>query len=1579
MSLFDKIGDYWETVADTGAAAIGAVVDTAQAWQDLATADSWDERMQVDDDLRAALSARRDALLAEHQGTASAVMGAAAALETGYRYGVARPVSTALQTSGASLVAAGPVMLANLLDGRDEPGLKAAWQQSAKLSPGQASVVGMNRISGQGPQDYATAHTFGAQGENYDPWFSFMSGTQDAVLQWYADPTVVAGKAMGAARNAATGLKPGDLSKISRPASETQGLSRRQRRLQNKFQALKDVTRGKNEAELFQLDFIRNSQVGDTLAALIARANREVDDEVRDAKVTDILRVGHGDLRLIEELKARGDSLGDDIENLHRDLDFMKASGADDPLVVARKAEVEDEIKRRRIYRNELDKLLSVRHELGNQIGTPDAALDNIRLSRLRRDTLLTDGPGSSPVRVTRWLGGYRPAGWIKLKDSRHTVQNFERMLERVRTLDPQTRMDLLGRVIRASDIEGRRQAVEYGERTIFAHVAERMGESREVAEKLYAEFGKRRGHQLSRLQSRRYTGGHVTAEGPNGPEDVLADLHWDADDAVWDARPVLDTQLDDELPLLDVDHLYRVMSRHKGARSHFKRLDEFGELTTEALDMYSQVWKLGKLFRLGYMVRTTMDPQIRMMVVLGAMGYAATAGQATKNLLRNRLGKITVGDAEDIRERMAAAQRLDEIEQILAGPGPGRVRLYRGMAEPMDPARIPGEGTRFTTQRDYAEQYMGENGFMYEIDVPADRMPSTLFSDSLGTGALPHTMLPADEATRARLIRAPEGHEVEDLAAEAEALRARLAQPERMVRRRRAKDERVHLGYGEENRINVGPYSLRPAHGETPEEFERSMFEIDASESFRTMMTDSATQMRKRLRAASNYETKHAGQAGHKEALLHAINLQIRQSPLAQRIINGESDDQLRHWLLREQEGRDYVRKMRSVYRGDVDDMIGRTRATVDNALGESDELYLVARDRNLTEQDLTAALGNPENWPSINGGVVAETFGQSAIADTWDKILDKFYRLMSDLPETVMGRHPLYVQLYEGRYKQMVRNADPDLQGLISGEELAKMRTAAQNWARIEMKRTLFDISAKHNVAHTFRWLFPFFSAWEDVMVKYGRLVVEKPQTIPHAEMVWQAPEKAGITIDEDGNVVQGGQGLSDDQFVLLPSIPGVKKLTSIAGWRMSKASVNIVLQGDPWWLPGWGPLVGFSANELAKRKPDLAGELDKLGILPYGVRESSWDLATPAPGWFSHAATALNPDDEDYKQTFSYIYATETMRINTGERQPPKSEEAFLDEIADKTRNWYIARAFASGVMPVSVSPQGDKQFYLDEAHRYRENYYQQFSAWQAGGRVGKPPVDWEQRFYRDYPQFYEAAVSLSKSNTGVDATQQAWNASKKYRGLIARKPEYGWFVVGEEGLGEYSQAARAAQFDQRVAPGSTMRVREQKDPREAMNELQAEKGWMQYQQITKKLDSMLRARGLRSYRSAGAADLAAFRQQYVAWLGQQNPAWLNDYESAGSTKLPGFLRFAASVVDDRRFDQRGDMQAMRAYLAMRGRVQQILATRGDSTLSAESNADLAEFWSAYGQWLKNRYVTFDDTYDRMLENDDLSVRV
>jgi len=574
-------------------------------------------------------------------------------------------------------------------------------------------------------------------------------------------------------------------------------------------------------------------------------------------------------------------------------------------------------------------------------------------------------------------------------------------------------------------------------------------------------------------------------------------------------------------------------------------------------------------------------------------------------------------------------------------------------------------------------------------------------------------------------------------------------------------------------------------------------------------------------------------------------------------------------------------------------------------------------------------------------------------------------WFRFASDAPESVMGRHPFYDYRFREHMKALV-DRHPD--ETLDGPALDQIRRTAGNLARKDVANTLFDVSKQSGMAHSAALFSPFFSAWEDTMKKWGGLFYQDPSRAMHFAQGWEgfnnqtvAPlvdsngyrvTADGKHVDKDGKEVATnlrGQG----EYLVLPSswMPGFGKGSHV---KVSKNSFNLIFQGQPWWLPGPGPLASVPANEIVRRAfPTEESNPVLKYLLPYGTTTDSVPTQL-MPNWWKQARSAFG-GTQDYANTYALLMAQEQVKKNLGQRDSTPTPA----EIAKKTRNWYLMRALVTSSSPVSATPNPEFQFYIDKAHEYQKQFGQ----------------DWQTKYYNDFPDYFEMSVSLSNNETGIQATAQAFDATKKYRSLIAQNPEYGWMFVGPDNAPGFDQGVYTWQQGTSTSPGSSQKFRDKKDPAQAIADVEASKGWVEYNKASSQVQQMMEQRGETSLNSSNASDLKGLKQAYVAYLRGLNPSWSRAYDQRDEGKARAMLRVASgAMAQNKGLAQRSDMVALRQYIDARSQLRDILKTRDKTSLA--NNPDLQQIWDAYTGQLVHDNVGFEQIFNRSLAGDTLS---
>ena len=176
---------------------------------------------------------------------------------------------------------------------------------------------------------------------------------------------------------------------------------------------------------------------------------------------------------------------------------------------------------------------------------------------------------------------------------------------------------------------------------------------------------------------------------------------------------------------------------------------------------------------------------------------------------------------------------------------------------------------------------------------------------------------------------------------------------------------------------------------------------------------------------------------------------------------------------------------------------------------------------------------------------------------------------------------------------------------------------------------------------------------------------------------------------------------------------------------------------------------------------------------------------------------------------------------------------------------------------------------------------------------------------------------------------------------------------------------------------------------------MKKTEAEKGWIQYNQLMDALDNELKDRGLTSITQKGAEDLDAVKTAVIQKLAVKtdengnpviNPktgqyeqtAWYDDYLDSDGSKTNRVIYGLGTILDDDKFMKENrknpTWKSVSAYMDFRKAVAAELMSRKYKSLGAKANADLRFIYDGFVNKLKNDdKMGFAYLYDRFLSQD------
>ncbi|MGZ6788338.1 MAG: hypothetical protein ACXVGN_00065 [Mycobacteriaceae bacterium] len=726
-------------------------------------------------------------------------------------------------------------------------------------------------------------------------------------------------------------------------------------------------------------------------------------------------------------------------------------------------------------------------------------------------------------------------------------------------------------------------------------------------------------------------------------------------------------------------------------------------------------------------------------------------------------------------------------------------------------------------------------------------------------------------------------------------------------------------------------------------------------------------------------------------KAWSHFVNNHIRYSPIWQRMMDGQSDDQIFEWLMGTAEGRS-ARKRIGVRGENPDRWVAHEREIFDHMFPneqslEAARLGQVAPDR---VPDLI-----PEGMrPTVHGDSIKMGLGVHSHQKLAGRMLEKAMHVLGTMPTDAFVRHPFAATVYKREMRNYLSTVPAEQ---VTNEVLAAAEAHARAEAQRQVRKILYNIADEREGVHMLRFLSPFFQAQVEVMEKYGHLIMDKPETLARIFQLLNGSQTVhtGLwqVVDQSGKPAQGYSNNNQVIFQVTPTlrglvdhIPGLKGSLDHAGdLTVPVASLNLILQGDMPYLPSMGPLVTYTSSELVfKDRPELDGTAVYKWMFPFGTPtgdnfiERGMNSVLPAYARRGLVWGTEDMNDAAFARRVSEIGAQQIYEWEKNGKAGPRPTERQALEAA---KNEYRLRAASSMFLPAPITPRSPFQHWIDMYRQYKARY----------------GLEADTKFYDAVgPTYFAFAQQATESTGGMSPDVGSKKAYDKYSKLIEQAPDMAGILTGPFATGQFSDAVYQWQLSHRVSPASSHMIRERLSPAERIAQSEVDRGWVEYGKLASVLDAELRnrvAQGGSAYLTANSnADLKAYKDQQILELFKRNPAWQDQYVSGRTSHMGTFLKDAYSTMFDRSLDNRPDIQAFRAYLIGRAKLQDVLIQRqlsGQSSsrqfsfdpqgLPIGDNADLYAGWSSWINETKAKNPMFAEIYNRYLESDDLSIYI
>ena len=792
--------------------------------------------------------------------------------------------------------------------------------------------------------------------------------------------------------------------------------------------------------------------------------------------------------------------------------------------------------------------------------------------------------------------------------------------------------------------------------------------------------------------------------------------------------------------------------------------------------------------------------------------------------------------------------------------------------------------------------------------------------------------------------------------------------------------------------RIGTGTYKITTSDGtvyEVPDAFGGplgDMFRRIASSgnSFQRMAESNSELYARKLQTKGFGEVRPTD-PGYFEQWAQTLRQQFGNSAVVKKLVAGETPEDITRWLVASPEGRDLRRRL-EIPSSEAAEHVVKIKGFLDKYLPA--ESSLRGKLRDITAADLRSAFPDPTTLPIIHGHVLEEALNNTS-AKTIRKLINGAFHLLGTLPEDTWARNPLYVQLYR---KDMERrlNIISELKGdVVSGADQEAAMAASHKSAMRDMKGILFNIERRTNLAAAMKYISPFFSAQENAYKTWLKMAVANPAIVNRGYNVWQAPNRAGLVRDQNGNVVPEGKTTGND--VIWMSIPkglrGIPGLGSLTQFGIPKVGLDVFFQGglDTLYNQGnpnvfsdtfpVGPYVAVPIGEIVKKKPSLEDALK--WAIPYGAPKNI--ISGFLPAWVNKAEIAHSQlDDAQFARTYDLIFATEQTRAKRN-GEPAVS----ADKVMKMTQDYWKMRVTANLIMPFAPRFDTPYQFYLNKSREYKRLYGMGADA----------------KFLNDYPDFFAFTASTSANPAKVDYTVAAVKNIGKYPDLITQlaniEPKLIGTIVNDKDGYKFSQAAYQYLYNKNIAPNSKAKFLSAQDPIVAQKANEAEKGWIVYGQFRDAINEELANRGLSSVQQKGAEDLAAIKSAVIEKLSIatdaagkpilnektgtfQPTAWAIDYRDTDGSKTDKVVSGLNAVLNDKKFMEdhkdSSTWKSVGVYFDFRKVIADELMKRSAQSINAKSNIDLKTIYDTMVKKLTtDDPIGFAPLYDRFLSQD------
>ena len=653
----------------------------------------------------------------------------------------------------------------------------------------------------------------------------------------------------------------------------------------------------------------------------------------------------------------------------------------------------------------------------------------------------------------------------------------------------------------------------------------------------------------------------------------------------------------------------------------------------------------------------------------------------------------------------------------------------------------------------------------------------------------------------------------------------------------------------------------------------------------------------------------------------------------------------------------------------------------------------------------------------------------GVDRVMDIYAKGINRIFRALGTIPEDAVVRGPFYnlrykatrnrliEQYWQGRGiraadvpRERAKTPQGSTQGgsiehdafTIPAKDLSRIEVLAHRQALKDTREWMYTIERRTKLGKYGEWIFPFISAAQNSTVTMGKLLYKEPWLAPVIADLWRMPTRLGIE-DEEGNIqmpmpFKWVQKTLEDN----PNIPFLGGVVDSADMiRIPKNGLNVIAPETGFGLiPRPSAWVQVGASELMKAHAfpvetpqilknalgdDVAEETYEM-LKDYvfgeqqGMSEKFFSGDKLMPAWMQKIVQSRDELSRQYGYQYQLQYHTQMARWRAGERDTPPTEE----EMRKRTVNSFWFQFLGNMGVPTPLTPYPIlTRPIVDSPVQVMQDVYQQYRE--------ADPLNASMNFDRQFGDWAleMANTKVTRNVGGAAPVPEAITDIKKFDSLIRQAAP----LVGDDlsvlGIitnnratqSEYEASAYRWQTSAKI-PGTNREWREVQSPEMSVAERQRITGWTKYRQFMDQLDAKLQNAGFTSYEVAGARELKAARDRFIANM-MQNPeyaGWLVDYQDRGGQRTQAAVRTMELAIGDDTFRNEliktGNEQLygiMSEYIYYRRGIINALERTGKS-INHQDNIAYKMAWANMRQGWKNRNVRWAEIADLYLSGDE-----